>query len=61
MDQVTGKANVNPLFNTRCTYEIKNLEMLKKRKIQKHKPNNTTTTAKEEINKKVKNNENRNK
>lgn len=61
MDQVTGKANVNPLFNTRCTYEIKNLEMLKKRKIQKHKPNNTTTTSKEEINKKVKNNENRNK
>lgn len=32
MDQVTGKANVNPLFNTRCTYEIKNLEMLKKEK-----------------------------
>lgn len=61
MDQVTGKANVNPLFNTRCTYEIKNLEMLKKRKIQKHKPNNTTTTSKEEINKNVKNNENRNK
>lgn len=61
MDQVTGKANVNPLFHTRCTYEIKNLEMFKKRKIQKHKPNNTTTTSKEEINKNVKNNENRNK
>lgn len=32
---------------------------VKKRKIQKHKPNNTTTTSKEEINKNVKNNENR--
>lgn len=52
---------MNPLFNARCTYETKNLEMLKKI-IQKHKPNNkTTTTAKEEINKRVKNNENKNK